>query len=63
MLHEAARMARGEADAGRYQRHRPEQALLFRLVDEVYAAFAALMAKQAKESPGYVQREFKAFFW
>jgi len=61
MPHVAARMARGEADVGRYQRHRPEQTLLYQIVDEVYPAFAALMAKQDKELPGYVHREFEEF--
>ena len=61
MPHVAARMARGEEDAGRYQRHRPEQTLLYRIVDEVYPAFAALMAKQDRALPGYVHREFEEF--
>ena len=54
MPHVAARMARGEEDAGRYQRHRPEQTLLYRIVDEVYPAFAPLMAKQDRALPSYV---------
>jgi hypothetical protein len=54
----AARMAGRERDAGRYQRHRPEQTLLYQVVDEYYLAFATLMAEQGKELPGYVQREF-----
>jgi hypothetical protein len=57
----AARMASRERDAGRYQRHRPEQTLLYQIVDEYYPAFAALMAEQGKELPGYVQREFEKF--
>ncbi len=61
MPHVAARMARGKDDAGRYQRHRPEQTLLYRIVDEVYPAFAALMAKQDRALPGYVHREFEEF--
>ncbi len=31
------------------------------IVDEYYPAFAALMAEQGKELPGYVQREFEEF--
>jgi len=44
------------------QRHRPEQTLLYQVVDEYYPAFAALMAEQGKELPGYVQREFDDYF-
>ncbi len=39
----------------------PEQTLLYQIVDEYYPAFAALMAEQGKELPGYVQREFEEF--
>ena len=38
-----------------------EQTLLYQIVDEYYPAFAALMAEQGKELPGYVQREFEDF--
>ena len=48
-----------DRDTGRYHSHRPEQTLLYQIVDEYYPAFAALMAEQGKELPGYVQREFK----
>jgi hypothetical protein len=34
----AARMASRERDAGRYQRHRPEQTLLYQIVEETNAA-------------------------
>lgn len=57
----AARMASRDVDAGRYQHHRPEQTLLYQVVDEYYPAFAALMAEQGRELPGYVQREFEEF--
>ncbi len=50
-----------DRDTGRYQSHRPEQTLLYQIVDEYYLAFAALMAEQGKELPGYVQREFEEF--
>ncbi|MBV7619330.1 transposase zinc-binding domain-containing protein, partial [Escherichia coli] len=43
---------------GRYQRHRPEQTLLYRIVEEYYPTFAAHLAAQGRELPGYVQREF-----
>ena len=41
MPYVAARMASRDRDAGRYQRHRPEQN---QIVGEYYPAFAALMA-------------------
>ena len=61
MPHVAARTASRDRDTGRYQSHRPEQTLLYQIVDEYYPAFAALMAEQGKELPGYVQREFENF--
>ncbi len=57
----SARTATRDKDAGSYQRHRPEQTLLYRLVDEYYPAFAVLMAEQGRELPGYVQREFEDY--
>ena len=56
-----ARTASRAEDAGRYQRHRPEQTLLYQIVAEYYPAFAELMAEQGRELPGYVQREFEDF--
>lgn len=44
MPHVAARTASRDRDTGRYQSHRPEQTLLYQIVDEYYPAFAALMA-------------------
>ena len=61
MPHAAARMATRDRDAGRYQRHRPGQTLLYRIVDEYYPAFAAHLAEQGRELPGYVQREFEDY--
>ncbi len=61
MPHVAARMASRDENAGRYQRHCPELTLLYQIVDEYYPAFAALMAEQSRELPGYVQREFEEF--
>ncbi len=46
MPHAAARMANPDRDAGRYQRHRPEQMLLYQIVGEYYPAFADLVAEQ-----------------
>ena len=61
MPYVAARMASRDRDTGRYQRHRPEQTLFYHIVDEYYPAFAALMAEQGRELPGYVQREFEDY--
>ncbi|MCF1239124.1 MULTISPECIES: IS91 family transposase [Enterobacteriaceae] len=57
----AARMASRDENTGRYQRHRPEQTLLYRIVEEYYPTFAAHLAAQGRELPGYVQREFDAY--
>jgi ribosomal protein S27E len=77
MPHVAARMASRDVDAGRYQRHCPEQTLFYQLVDEYFPAFAALIAEhdcldaggratygavaEGRELPGYVQREFEDY--
>ena len=61
MPHVAARMATRDEDAGRYQPHRPEQTLLYRIVDEYYPAFTAHLAEQGRELPGYVQPEFEDY--
>lgn len=61
MPHVAARPADREGDAGRYQRHRPENSLLYQIVDEYYPAFTAHLAEQGRELPGYVQCEFEEF--
>ncbi len=47
----AARTADREGDAGRYQRHWPEQTLFYQIVDEYYPAFTALMAERGRELP------------
>ncbi len=57
----AARNAEGGGSVGRYQRHRPEQTLLYRIVEAYYPAFAACLAAQGRELPGYVQREFEDY--
>ena len=44
-----------------YQRHRPEQTLLYQIVEQYYPAFAALMAEQERSLPDYVQREFEDY--
>jgi hypothetical protein len=52
----AARMASRDRGVGRYQRHRPEQTLLYQIVDEYYPAFTTYLTEQGRELPGYVQR-------
>ena len=46
------------AQAHRYERHCPEQTLLYQLVEEHYPAFVAELAAQGREVPAYVAREF-----
>ena len=58
MPYAAARTATRDEDAGRCQRHRTEQTLLFRIVEEYYPAFAAHLAERGRVLPAYVQREF-----
>jgi hypothetical protein len=61
MPHVAARMASRDEDAGRYQRHRPEQTLLYQIVEEYYPAFTTHLTERGRELPGYVQREFEDY--
>jgi len=50
-----------EAGAYRYQRHQPENTLLYRIVDRYYPEFTAYLAEQGAILPQYVQREFEAY--
>jgi len=50
----AARNAEGDWPASSYQRHRPEQAFLYQIVEQHYPAFTAHLAERGKELPGYV---------
>ncbi len=45
----------------RNERHRPEQTLLYRLVEQHYPEFADAMAAQGKPLPAYVEREFEDY--
>ena len=54
----AARTATRDGDTGRYKCRRPEQTLLYQIVEEYYPTFAAHLAERDRELPGYVQREF-----
>ena len=58
MLPLPGREARPGQGIHRYQRHRPEQALLYQLVERYYPAFAAALVAQGKELPKHIQREF-----
>ena len=42
-------------------RHRPEQALLFQLIERHYPEFDRLMVLQGSPLPGYVTREFEDY--
>lgn len=57
----AARNTEGDRSAGRYQRHRPEQTLLYQLVEQHYPVFIDCMAGQGRPLPDYVQREFEDY--
>lgn len=56
-------MSRAAAAPGSacYTRHRPEQTLLYQLVERHYPEFARLMAVQGSPPPGYVTREFEDY--
>jgi hypothetical protein len=44
-----------------YGRHRPEQALLYQLVEQHYPAFRELRAAADRPLPDFVQQEFDAY--
>jgi ribosomal protein S27E len=41
-----------------YKRHRPEQTLLYQIIEQHYPAFREVMAAQGKPLPWHVQQEF-----
>ena len=47
--------------AGRYQRHRPEQTLLYQIVERHYPAFVEHLAEAGKQLPGHVQQTFDTY--
>ena len=49
------------AFAPRHERHRPEQTLLYQIVDKYYPEFLAQLAAEDRSLPDYVQREFTDF--
>ena len=48
----------GAARAGEYARHRPEQTLLYQLVEQYYPAFVEHLAARERTLPAHVVREF-----
>lgn len=44
-----------------YERHRPEQTLLYQLIERHYPAFQTLLSAQGNPLPIYVQQEFEAY--
>ena len=62
MAHTAAAWtADGDRDAARYQRHRPEQTLLYQIVEQYYPALTTHLTERGRELPEYVQREFEDY--
>lgn len=56
-MHLHGREAAGELV---YERHRPEDTRLYRLVEQHYPEFVAHLAEQGKDLPAYVEKEFEA---
>ena len=44
-----------------YERHRPEQTLLYRLIEKHYPALVEQLEFQGKSLPAHVHREFEAY--
>jgi len=57
----AAGSADQDRDGACYQRHRPEQSLVYRIVEEHFPQFVELMTRQDRPLPDYVQREFEDY--
>ncbi len=55
----SARTAEGDVTPG-YERHRPEQTLLYQIVERHYPDFLVAMEAQDRALPGYVQNECEA---
>ena len=50
-----------EASAPDYQRHKPEQTLLYQIIKHHYLEFQVLMEAQNRPLPKYVQQEFDEY--
>ena len=44
-----------------YERHQPEQGLLYQIIEKHYPVFKASLEAQGKSMPFYVQQEFDDF--
>jgi hypothetical protein len=58
---QAGREASSGVGAFFYERHRPEQTLLYQIIEQHYPDFLSAMEVQDRPLPGYVQDEFEAF--
>jgi hypothetical protein len=47
---------------GHYQRHRPDQTLLYRVIAQHYPAFLARLDAEGRTLPLFVRLEFEAYF-
>ena len=57
----AGREASRSERAYQYERHRPEQTLLYQLIEEYYPAFEAQWASEGRVLPDYVRQEFDEY--
>ena len=57
MLKDAAWLSSHVA-LSRYERHRPEQTLVYQIVEQHYARFLAQLAAEDRLLPEYLQQEF-----
>jgi hypothetical protein len=57
---QAGREASSGVGAFFYERHRPEQSLLYQIIEQHYPDFLSAMEVQDRPLPGYVQDEFEA---
>lgn len=69
MPYAVARTDTRNEGAGRYQCRRPEQTLLYRIVEEYYPVFAGHLAEQGRELPDHMPassrevKDVKSLFW
>ncbi len=57
----APRSAAASPATSRYQRHRPEQTLLYQIVERHYPAFVEHLAEAGKQLPGHVRQAFDGY--